>query len=616
MFFQLFLAIVWIILYTAAPADIPRHGAGSTILVLTAGFVTCAVGGRLHFRHLVLRSSDLSVISRGAFMERALSTHGIMVLALFSFYFFATDARYYLDLLTKPVPTFGALVFFFFFMAHLNSAMVSATCQESGTTEARGPFSIRNPGLFPMTWMAFAPWFMLSGVSDLLGLISWRPFQLAWQSPWGQAVFLMLSFFGVALFGPFLVIKLWGSRPLPESPLKDFLDGLCERMGLEYAGIVTWPILNHMPTAAVMGIWGRFRYILVTEALLAIATPGELAAVMAHEIGHVKRRHVWYYFGAVAGFSLLAFGAETLSSWAALIFFGRFPALYTKYFSDTSMGAFQAFTQAAFFILFFRYVFGYFMRNFEREADLYIFQSPADPTDLVTCLEKIARFSGKPIDAKSWHHFGIKERMDYVMLAMDDSRWISRHADKVKKSIVAAGVFLAVAGPLSLALATGQMGKGVHEKLVTGVFESLKSLPEPLTGSASLDYADFLFSRGDYSGARSEYERVLALDQGNARAANNLAWMLATCPDPVACDRGLALTLAKRAALAEPLPHILDTLAEALFQNGFFDEAIKAEQEALNGSDPDNEYFQAQLERFKAAAQKAGGFRDTQGKGA
>jgi len=99
-----------------------------------------------------------------------------------------------------------------------------------------------------------------------------------------------------------------------------------------------------------------------------------------------------------------------------------------------------------FFILFFRYVFGYFMRNFEREADLFVFQSPADPNDLVSCLEKIARFSGKPIEAKSWHHFGIKERMGYVTLAMADYGWIRRHSEKVKKSLVAAGLILAEIG--------------------------------------------------------------------------------------------------------------------------------------------------------------------------
>jgi len=103
-----------------------------------------------------------------------------------------------------------------------------------------------------------------------------------------------------------------------------------------------------------------------------------------------------------------------------------------------------------------------------------------------------------------------------------------------------------------------------------------------------------------------EYERILAEDAQNARAANNLAWMLATCPDPSVCDRGLALRLARRAAMAEPMPHVMDTLAEALFQNGFFDEAVKAEQKALEGAGPDREYFLSQLERFREEARRAG----------
>ncbi len=600
MFFQLFLAILWIILYTAAPAAGHRFGAGFTALALAGGFAVYGTAGRLVFRHMVRRASDLSVTARGAFLERALSTHGVLVLGLFSFYFFFTDARSLLEMLFAPFPTLAAFVFFLFFMAHLNAAIAADAYAEPGGGGRAGLFS-GSPSLFPMTWLAFLPWLVLSGISDILSLVTYGPFARAWQSPAGQAFYLISTFLMVALLGPALVVRFWGSRPLPEGPLRSYLEGLCRSMRLSYAGILTWPMLAHMPTAAVMGAWGRFRYILVTDALFSIATPEELAAVLAHETGHVMRRHVWYYLAAVGGFALLAFGVETLSGWAALSFFGRHPLLFLSVPPDLVTGGFRALVQVGFFVLFFRFFFGYFMRNFEREADLFVFETEADPRDLVSCLKKIALFSGKPIEAKSWHHFGIGERVDYVERAIEDPGLITRHAAKVKASLAAGAVALVLLGAASLALATGSWGNGVGERLALGVFEALEKTPDDPARPGSVDFGDYLYGGKKYGRARAEYEKVLARDPENARAANNLAWMLATCPDKENCDPALSLTLARKAVLEDPEPHVLDTLAEALFRNGRAAEALGVEREARIKAEGDRRYFDEQIERFKAA---------------
>ena len=63
-----------------------------------------------------------------------------------------------------------------------------------------------------------------------------------------------------------------------------------------YANILYWPIFGgRMITAGVMGLIKKFRYILVTNGLLQMLEPEEIDAVIAHEIGHIKKQHLLFY---------------------------------------------------------------------------------------------------------------------------------------------------------------------------------------------------------------------------------------------------------------------------------------------------------------------------------
>ena len=76
---------------------------------------------------------------------------------------------------------------------------------------------------------------------------------------------------------------------------------------LEYNDILHWPIFGgKMITAGVMGLVKKFRYILVTNALLHLLEPDELDMVIAHEIGHVKKMHLVFYLVFFAGFLLIS----------------------------------------------------------------------------------------------------------------------------------------------------------------------------------------------------------------------------------------------------------------------------------------------------------------------
>jgi predicted Zn-dependent protease len=88
---------------------------------------------------------------------------------------------------------------------------------------------------------------------------------------------------------------------------------------------------------------------------------------------------------------------------------------------------------------------------------------------------------------------------------------------------------------------------------------------------------------------------ALASDLRDPEAFNSLAWELAMrreFPEQT-------LAAARRAHdLAPEAPHIMDTLAEAHYAAGMYDEAIHWEQEALRRT-PDDGFLKKQLARFE-----------------
>ena len=79
----------------------------------------------------------------------------------------------------------------------------------------------------------------------------------------------------------------------------------------------------------------------------------------------------------------------------------------------------------------------------------------------------------------------------------------------------------------------------------------------------------------------SELEAAKAFPAQQATVANNLAWLHLTTPLSRFRDPERALELARRAVELHPDPNFYDTLAEAQFQNGLYDEALASAQAAV-----------------------------------
>jgi len=87
---------------------------------------------------------------------------------------------------------------------------------------------------------------------------------------------------------------------------------------------------------------------------------------------------------------------------------------------------------------------------------------------------------------------------------------------------------------------------------------------------------------GRQKDAIRHYRNALKLEPGWRYAANDLAWILATSPDPALRDPEQAVRLLEAVRLEEEtLPELLDTLAAAYAAAGRFDEAVRSADQAL-----------------------------------
>jgi tetratricopeptide (TPR) repeat protein len=91
-------------------------------------------------------------------------------------------------------------------------------------------------------------------------------------------------------------------------------------------------------------------------------------------------------------------------------------------------------------------------------------------------------------------------------------------------------------------------------------------------------------SQGNYAAAVAQLEKTIEADPNNLRPVNDLAWLLAVCPDDEVRDGDRAVQLAERACRAtrHSNPVLLGTLAAAYAEVGRFDEAADTATKALD----------------------------------
>jgi tetratricopeptide (TPR) repeat protein len=244
------------------------------------------------------------------------------------------------------------------------------------------------------------------------------------------------------------------------------------------------------------------------------------------------------------------------------------------------------------------------MRNFERQADTYVYALFDSAQPLISTFEKIAATSGEHPDKPNWHHFSITKRIEYLKKCESNKIWITRHEDKIKKSIAVYLAGLLLLCGVGYSLNFGENSKKLNKHFFLKIIQrEIEKTPDnPLLYST---LGDLYYSNKNYPETIKAYEQSLKIDIDNTHALNNLAWLYATCEIESFRNPEKALALAKRAVQLEESPHILDTLAESFYINGLFEQAIAAERRALELTTKNRDYYKKQLLKFKLAMNKS-----------
>ncbi len=137
-------------------------------------------------------------------------------------------------------------------------------------------------------WLVVA---LLGGL--LLAAVVWF-YQLTgkhfWLWAWG--LFALFTLF-LTMFYSSLIVPLFNKQtPLEEGLLKEKIKALCEKAGfvLQNVYVIDGSRRSTKANAYFSGL-GRKKRIVLYDTLIHDLSPGEITAVLAHEIGHYKKKH-------------------------------------------------------------------------------------------------------------------------------------------------------------------------------------------------------------------------------------------------------------------------------------------------------------------------------------
>lgn len=245
-------------------------------------------------------------------------------------------------------------------------------------------------------------------------------------------VFTMIFMFG----GPLMKV-VFKTKSLPGESLRKRLESFAHRLGFDYRALLLWKTDLNIINAAIIGGLARYRYVLFTEGMLESFSQEETEAVFAHEIGHAKNFHLHLYFVfALALLFLYQLAFEGLEFILPedlmndpLVFLGLFILVVATYW---------------------RAVFGFVSRKFEREADFFAARAVGDPNRFIQALEEVARKGGMLRVLPSWRHHSIAQRVKFLENAFSDPEEAERFRRSVRRVKVGLVVILLASAALAM----------------------------------------------------------------------------------------------------------------------------------------------------------------------
>lgn len=261
------------------------------------------------------------------------------------------------------------------------------------------------------------------------------------------------------LMFPWIMTRIWSTTPLTGT-LRAQLEAAAARYRLRFSNILIWRTHHLMPNAAIVGYLPFARFFLMTDALLESLTDRQIESVFAHELGHGKHRHLWWYAAAMGGAFLGIAGIASLSD-AAL-------AHLPKYLQD-QRDDLQTLLQLGLLGAFMMWVFSPISQRFEHQADLFAgrhigetlpeAESAAEATQLQqgcavfsSALLHVVRLTGRATSRGDWMHPSPAQRVSLLQDVSTDEAALRQFNRSMRRTrwfilgLLLVGLLLAAGG--------------------------------------------------------------------------------------------------------------------------------------------------------------------------
>lgn len=240
-----------------------------------------------------------------------------------------------------------------------------------------------------------------------------------------EASLQLLGVLSVFILAPLVMRFVWNTSVLPPGELRDRLLAMCRTQRIKVRNILVWRTHGTMMNGAVMGLIAPARYILLTDVMIDSMPTPELEAVMAHELAHVRHKHIiWLGLSLLVSVVIAAglLGLAISLSGVGTGLIGDDPAQLLITALSLIVGLF---------------LFGFISRRFEWQADAFAacclsVSQPASMTAdgktaapivtqagagaMIRALDRVSKLNHIPPDKPAWRHGSINARNERLAL--------------------------------------------------------------------------------------------------------------------------------------------------------------------------------------------------------
>lgn len=256
------------------------------------------------------------------------------------------------------------------------------------------------------------------------GLELWSGESVESGSSWILPVLQLTGTVAIFALMPLVMRFIWDTTPMPAGLLRERLFDVCRRHSVRIAELLVWRTNGTIINGAVMGIVGPARYIMLTDALLESLAPEQIEAVTAHEVGHVRRRHlIWLILATAAAVLGSAYVLEAavepgaaVNGWLGTVIslvagVGTFGFVSRRF--EWQADAFAAADMSTCIALPTMYSLaapGEQSENSSDSRDTLATVTPSGVAAMVGALTAVSELNGIPLAKPSWRHGSIAER--------------------------------------------------------------------------------------------------------------------------------------------------------------------------------------------------------------